>query len=485
MKKPLKYLAIALLVLIAVLLFNTFRISSKQMLGLAPIAKLNLPDSIINHLAEAVQYRTVSYEDPANMDSLQFEKFIQFVAKTYPLTHSTLTLERVNNYALFFEWKGKNSALKPALLMGHYDVVPIIQGTERIWQHKPFAGEMADGYLFGRGTMDDKSTVIGIFEAVEHLLKTGYQPERTFFLSFGHDEEVSGKNGAQYIAALCEKRKIEFEYVIDEGGMIKTDGLAGINKPIAFVGIAEKGFLTLQLNVTTEGGHSSMPPPQTGIGMLAEAIDKIQKNPFEGRIEGAAGYMQDYLAPEMPFMNKLAMANRWLFKPLLISSISKTNSGNATMRTTIAPTIFEAGVKDNVLPIEAMAKINFRILPGDSMGTVINHVKKVIGNDKVVIERTGTHDPNPSGVSDTATLGFRLIQSTITRCFPDVMVAPNLVVGATDSRFFKRVSKNIYRFMPVRLKDEDLKRVHGTNERISVEDFKNVVQFYVEIVKGS
>ena len=133
-----------------------------------------------------------------------------------------------------------------------------------------------------------------------------------------------------------------------------------------------------------------MPPPQTGIGMLAEAIDKVQKNPFEGRIEGAAGYMQDYLAPEMPFMNKLAMANRWLFKPLLIKSISATNGGNATMRTTIAPTIFEAGVKDNVLPIEAMAKINFRILPGDTMGTVINHVKKVINNDKVVIERMGT-----------------------------------------------------------------------------------------------
>jgi carboxypeptidase PM20D1 len=485
MKNLLKYLALALLVLVAVLLFNTLRINSKQMTGLAPIAKLSLSDSIINHLAEAVQLRTVSYEDPANMDSLQFEKFIQFVAKTYPLTHSKLTLERVNNYALFFEWKGKNTALKPALLMGHYDVVPIIQGTERIWQHKPFAGEIAEGYLFGRGTMDDKSTVVGIFEAVEYLLKTGYQPERTFYLSFGHDEEVSGKNGAQYIANLCEKRKLEFEYVIDEGGMIKVDGLAGITKPIAFVGIAEKGFLTLQLNVTSEGGHSSMPPPQTGIGMLAEAIDKVQKNPFEGRIEGAAGHMQDYLAPEMPFSSKLAMANRWLFKPLLINSIGKTSAGNATLRTTIAPTIFEAGVKDNVLPIEAMAKINFRILPGDTLGTVINHVKKAINNEKVVIERMGTHDPNPSAVSDTAAFGFRLIQSTITRCFPDVIVAPNLVVGATDSRFFKNVSKNIYRFMPVRLKDEDLKRVHGTNERISVEDFKNVVQFYVEIVKGS
>jgi carboxypeptidase PM20D1 len=485
MKNLIKYSALALLVLTAVLLFNTFRISSKQMTGLSPIAKLPISDSVIQHLAEAVQYRTVSYEDPANMDSLQFQKFIDFAAKTYPLVHSKLSLERVNNYAMLFEWKGKNPSLKPALLMGHYDVVPVIQGTERLWQHKPFAGEMADGYLYGRGTLDDKTTVIGILEAVEYLLKTGYQPERTFFLSFGHDEEVSGKTGAQPIAALLAKRQIECEYILDEGGSIKVDGLGGINKPVALVGIAEKGFLTLQLDVTTEGGHSSMPPPQTGIGMLAEAIDRVQKNPFEGRIEGAVGYMQDYLAPEMPFMTKLAMANRWLFKPLLIKSIGETSPGNATMRTTIAPTIFNAGVKDNVLPIEAMAKINFRILPGDSAGTVINHVKKVIANDKIEVTRMGTHDPNPSGVSDTATLGFRLLHSTIKRCFPEAIVAPNLVVGATDSRFFKQISKNVYRFMPVRMTDEDLKRFHGTNERISIEDFKNVVQFYIEMVKGS
>jgi carboxypeptidase PM20D1 len=369
--------------------------------------------------------------------------------------------------------------------MGHYDVVPVIQGTERLWQHKPFAGELSEGFLYGRGTLDDKTTVIGILEAVEYLLHKGYQPERSIYLAFGHDEEVSGKNGGKSIAELCEKRQIEFEYILDEGGSIKADGLSGIQKPIALVGIAEKGFLTLQLNVTTEGGHSSMPPPQTGIGIMAEAIDKVQKNPFPARLEGAAAYTIDYLAPEMPFSNKLVMANRWLFKPLITKVMENSKPGNATVRTTIAPTIFEAGVKDNVLPIEAMAKINFRIVPGDTAAYVIQRIKNVIDKNQVTVEPLGTHDPNPSGISDTATLGFRLIHQTIKRCFPDVIVTPNLVVGATDSRFYKNVSKNIYRFMPVRMTDEDLKRFHGTNERISITDFKNVVLFYVEMIKGS
>lgn len=227
-----------------------------------------------------------------------------------------------------------------------------------------------------------------------------------------------------------------------------------------------------------------MPPPQTSIGDLAEAIDRLQKNPFPARLEGAAGYMLDYLAPEMPFTTQIAMSNRWVFNSAIISSMETTNSGNATVRTTTAPTILDAGLKENVLPIDATAKINFRILPGDSVAGVINYVKKVIKNDSIQVEIVGESGTEPSFVSDTASVGFKLIHTTVKRCFPDVLVAPYLVVGATDSRYFKNLSLNIYRFMPVRFTDEDLKRFHGTNERISTEDFKNVVRFYVELIRS-
>ncbi len=484
MKSTLKLIFFAFLALIAYLLFNTFRISSKQMLEVIPAKNIEISDSALKHLSDAIKLRTVSFSDPTLMDSTQFDKFLLFLEKTYPLVHSKLSLEKVNIYTLVFEWKGKNTSLKPVLLMGHYDVVPVIQGTEKMWKHMPFAGEIAEGFVYGRGTLDDKVTVMGALEAVEHLLSQNYQPERTHYFSFGHDEEVTGRYGAKLVSEMFEKRKIEFEYVMDEGGSIMTNGVSGITKPVALIGVAEKGYATLQLTVLGDGGHSSMPPPQTSIGMLAEAIDKLQKHPFPARLEGAAGYLQDYLAPEMPFVNKMAMSNRAIMKPLIISLLEKTNAGNAMVRTSIAPTIINAGVKDNVLPVEAIAKINFRILPGDSVKGIVDYVIKAIDNERVTVESNELTDIEPSPISDTASMGFRLIHKTIKKCFPEVIVAPYLVLGATDARYFRNVTKNAYRFMPVRMTEEDLKRPHGTNERISVQDFKNVVKFYIELIKG-
>jgi carboxypeptidase PM20D1 len=484
MKRIAFVLFLAILVLLSVLFVNTFRQGSKQLQGLATASPLSLSDSIVQHLAKAIRFRTVSNADPSQMDSAQFEKFIQYIGKTYPLIHQKLKLERINQFGLLYHWQGSNPQLKPALLMGHYDVVPVIQGTERIWKYKPFAAEMAEDILYGRGALDDKVTVMGILEAVEHLLREGHQPERSYYLAFGHDEEVSGLQGGKQIADLLKSRKVQLEYVLDEGGVIKSDGIPGLEKPIALVGVAEKGYTTLELSVTGEGGHSSMPPHQTSIGMLAEAIDRLQKNPFPARLEGAIGHLQDYLAPEMPLGTRLAMSNRWLFKPAIISMISQSPAGNASVRTTIAPTVFNAGVKDNVLPIEASARINFRILPGDSVDGVVAHVKKAINNEQVKVEKMGQFDSNPSPISDTASAGFRLIHRSIKRCFPEVLVAPNLVVGATDSRYYQGLTNNIFRFVPVRMNDEDLKRIHGTNERISKADFKNVVTFFVEMVKG-
>lgn len=484
MKSTLKLIFFAFLALIAYLLFNTFRISSKQMLEVIPAKNIEISDSALKHLSDAIKLRTVSFSDATLMDSTQFDKFLLFLEKTYPLVHSKLSLEKVNIYTLVFEWKGKNTSLKPVLLMGHYDVVPVIQGTEKMWKHMPFAGEIADGFVYGRGTLDDKVTVMGALEAVEHLLSQNYQPERTHYFSFGHDEEVTGRYGAKLVSEMFEKRKIEFEYVMDEGGSIMTNGVSGITKPVALIGVAEKGYATLQLTVLGDGGHSSMPPPQTSIGMLAEAIDKLQKHPFPARLEGAAGYLQDYLAPEMPFVNKMAMSNRAIMKPLIISLLEKTNAGNAMVRTSIAPTIINAGVKDNVLPVEAIAKINFRILPGDSVKGIVDYVIKAIDNERVTVESNELTDIEPSPISDTASMGFRLIHKTIKKCFPEVIVAPYLVLGATDARYFRNVTKNAYRFMPVRMTEEDLKRPHGTNERISVQDFKNVVKFYIELIKG-
>ena len=484
MKRILTYLFLAIVLLLAVLIVNTVRQSSRQMTGVPALKEMAIPDTAASHLAQAIRFRTVSFLDANLMDSTQFDKFIAFLEKTYPLVHTKLKHERVGGFSLLFEWKGSDATLKPALLMGHYDVVPVIQGTERMWKNMPFAGKIADGFVYGRGSLDDKSTVVGILEAVELLLQQNYQPKRTYYLSFGHDEEIGGINGAKNVAALLKARNITLEYGMDEGGTVKTDGLAGLKKPIALIGISEKGYTSLRLTATGDGGHSSMPPAQTSIGMMAEALDKLQKHPFPTSIQGATAAMFDYLAPEMPFANRLALSNRWLLSSVIMKSMIGTPSGNATLRNTISPTMFNAGIKDNVLPIEATAIVNFRIMPGDSVQGIINYVKKSIDNEKITIETIKRSDTNPSPVSDTASVGFKKIQRTIMGCFPGVVVAPYLVVGGTDAKHYSGVCQNMFRFMPVRFTDEDIKLLHGTNEKISTKDFKKVIQFYVELIKS-
>ena len=325
------------LVFVAVLLVNTVRFSSKQLTNVTPAPAVVVSDSATNRLAEAIRYRTVSYNEYALIDTTQFDGFIEFLNRSFPRLHRQLTLERINQYALLSTWPGRNPKRQPALLMGHYDVVPVIQGTQRMWKRPPFAGQIEGGYVYGRGTLDDKTTVMGLLEAVEYLLRTGFRPERTILLAFGPDEEVTGQRGAKAVAEQLRRRGIRPAYVIDEGGVIKTDGISGLNKPIALVGIGEKGYLSLELTATAEGGHSSMPPRQTSIGVMAAALARLEANPFPSRFDGGLQHLFAYTGPEMAFGQRLVFANQWLFAPIISRILAQTPAGDATQRTTIAP----------------------------------------------------------------------------------------------------------------------------------------------------
>ena len=485
MRTLLKLLGLALTILVGILLWNTFRFESKQLTGIAPAPPISIPDSSLIRLSRAVQFRTVSYQDSSLTDSTQFKAFISFLENSFPLVHSRMTRELINEFALLYQLKGSNPALKPMLMMGHYDVVPVVEGTEKMWEKPPFAGLVQDGFVYGRGTLDDKSTVLGLLEAMEMLLQQNFQPSRTIYLSFGHDEEVSGHQGGKALARTLEERGIHLEMVIDEGGTIKTDGVAGLSQPVALIGIAEKGYTSLELTARGEGGHSSMPPPKTSIGILATALDQLQKTPFKSSLRGTVGEMLRYLGPEMPFGQKLAVANKWLLEPILIKSFSATNSGAASLHTTIAPTILKAGVKDNVLPIDATAVVNFRILPGDSIQGVVEHVKDAINNPDVEVKSPGEYDTEPSSVSSPEAEPFQTLSRTIKSCYPTVLVTPYLVLGATDARFYRTLSPNIYRFTPYQLDEEDLKRPHGTNERIKTDTYKEMIRFYITLLRNT
>lgn len=419
-----KILGIVLALLIAVLFWNTFNFKSKQLTDIPPAPAIVVGDSAALHLSRAIQFKTISNQDPTLIDSTQFTAFVSYLEQTFPLVHAQIKLERINDFALLFEWKGSDASMKPILMMGHYDVVPVIGGTEKLWKKEPFSGLVQDGFVYGRGTLDDKSTVMGLLEAAEYLLNKNFQPKRTIYFSFGHDEEVGGRRGGQALAQTLEQRGVQLEMVIDEGGTIKTDGVAGLDKTVALIGIAEKGYTSIQLTARGQGGHSSMPPTKTSIGLLATALDRLQNTPFISSLGGTVGEMLNYLGPEMPFGQKLAVANKWLLESVLIKSFGGTNSGAASTHTTIAPTILRAGVKDNVLPIDATAIVNFRILPGDSVKGVLDHVRSAIDLPEIELKSLTDSDAEPSPVSSPEAAPFKLLSRTIVSCYLGTLVTP-------------------------------------------------------------
>lgn len=371
--------------------------------------------------------------------------------------------------------------------MGHLDVVPVEGKSEHQWTEQPFSGKVQDGYIWGRGALDDKSSVFGILEAVELLLQKNYAPERTVYLAFGHDEEVSGINGAIRIAAWLQQQGVQAEYVLDEGLVVLEQALPGLEQPLAMIGVAEKGYTTLRLTAKLpEGGHSSMPPQGTAIGILSQALVTLENEPFPAKIDGATAGLLRYAGPETWLPYKVLFANLWLTGGVLMGQLGKEPAANAIIRTTTAPTMLQGGVRENVLPTEATAVINFRILPGETVESVRAYVQETIDNERITVEiMQEEFSSNPSPISATNTFGFEVLQRSMQEVFPDVVVAPALVVGATDSRHYSQLTNNIYRFMPVQLTKADLKRIHGIDERISVEQYKQMIRFYRQLILNS
>ena len=484
MRFLLRLLGLGVLLLLVVLVVNTWRLPSHQ-LGAVPAAPVvPLPDSALAHLVGAVRIPTVSTTDFAETDTAQFGRFGRYLQQAFPKVFAQLKLEKFNGYGLLFTWAGSHSELKPVLLMGHYDVVPVLPGTEGKWARPPYSGALAGGYLYGRGSLDDKASVLAQLEAVEYLLGTGFRPARTVLLAFGHDEETLGRRGAGAISAALRQRGTQLEYVLDEGGLVKTDGVPGVKKPVALVGISEKGYLTLELTATGAGGHSSMPPAQTSIGAVAAAVVKLEQHPFPARLNGGDDHLLDYLASEVPLGQRVAFANRWLLGGIIQKKLAATPSGNATLRTTTAATIFRAGAKDNVLPIDATATVNFRLLPGDSVAGVVREVRRIIDDEKISIKIL-PNSSAPSAVSDPDAPAFLRLHRTIRSVFPEAIVAPYVVVGATDARQYAALSPNVYRFLPAQMNQEAIESMHGSNERMPVANYPKMVQFYATLIRNS
>ena len=478
-KRGLLGLLALLLLLTVVLVVNTLRQGSRQVTPPALQPMVVDKASVAESLAIAVRAKTVSgLLDPTGT-AAEFAALHAHLRARYPLVHATLEREVVAEHSLLYTWKGSDSQAKPIALLAHQDVVPIAPGTETLWKKPPFAGLIEDGIVWGRGTLDNKSNLITQLEAVEALIKAGFKPRRTVYLVFGHDEEVGGRRGAAQVVALLKQRGVKLAFAIDEGMAVTEGILPGVTQPIALIGLAEKGAVSLKLSAQAAPGHSSMPPGPGGsaIGMLSAALARLDANPLPGGINGAAAEMFATIAPELPFGQRLPLSNLWLLRPVVERMLAKGAATNAMMRTTTALTIVNAGNKENVLPGRADAVVNFRILPGDSVESVTAYVKRVIADDRIELAALAP-GVEASPVSAVDTEAYRLIERTIREVFPDSMVAPSLTLQGTDSRYFGEVAEQVYRFQPTRFKPEDLPRLHGTDERISIDQLADMVRFY-------
>ncbi|MGL2994538.1 M20/M25/M40 family metallo-hydrolase [Flavobacterium sp. TSSA_36] len=440
-----------------------------------------ISDSATEHLSKAIQFETVSKTDSLFFYTEEFQKFKAFLKESYPLVFKNCTEIKLNSNAILLKWEGTNTNLKPNLFMAHQDVVPAKQQAHE-WRFPPFGGIINEGRIYGRGTLDDKSSLIGLLEATEYVLKFNYEPLRTTYFAFGDDEETDG-NGAKEIANWFLSNKIEFEMILDEGPGIGQDIIPEVGKPISFIGIAEKGYATATLTVTQESGHSSMPSKHTAIGILSQAIANIENKPFKAHYHGLAKKMFDEIASDMKFSHRLVFRNSWLFSGLIKKELSKKYSTNAFIRTTAATTIFNSGDSENVLPHKASATINFRLIPGDSIKDLVPYLNKVINNPKVnVTLKENAYNASP--VAKKKSIGYKAIAKSCQELFPEALVAPVLVIGSTDSRHFNLTCKNILRFIPLRFNASDLEKVHGVDESVAISNYQNMIRFYIRLFQN-
>lgn len=467
------------LAVVLLILGRTLTTDSRQVAAgdHAPVA---VDSGAVDRLAAALRHPTVTKRDPSALDTAAYRTLYAELERAFPRVHKALDTTHVNGLSRLYTWPGADSTRAPLVLMAHVDVVPI--ESDSAWTHPPFSGTRTDGYVWGRGALDDKSSVVGILEAVSTLLEQEEKPGRPIHIAIGHDEEVGGTRGARVLADRILKEGPSPAMVVDEGGAITEGALPGLDRPLAVVGIAEKGYLSVELTATGEGGHSSAPPERTSIEILNDALSRLMADPLPARLDGVMGQTLDYVAPEVDLPMRAALTNRWFTAPGIRWALSQQPATRAAIRTVQVPTRLDAGVKDNVIPTEARATINYRILPSHSVERVREHIQAALGDLSVTVE-AGQTSP-PTSVSATQDSTFRFLQQTVRQVTSDsVVVAPYLVPGATDSRYYAEATDHVYRFLPYTLTPADRGRIHGVDERIAVEDYRTVVRYYVRLIQ--
>ena len=442
-------------------------------------------DRFVEHLSAAIKIKTICNRDESIVDWAPFDEFHAFLKESYPLVHEKLDLQIISTKSLLYHWKSAHPEKDPIALLGHQDVVPVSEGTEQDWEHPAFSGDVADGYVWGRGALDMKNHVIGVLEAVETLLEEGFVPERDVYLCFGHNEEVMSEDadcGAYCMMEYFKKNNIHLDSVIDEGGAILPVNIKGvINKNLAGVGIAEKGHVDFEISVNGKGGHSSAAPKHNALGDLAKIIVKLENHQFKEEFTPQLWSLFNEIGRNTTYPVRLVTSNLPVLKPLVQKIAVSIPQSASMMRTTTAVTMAQGSPAPNVLPQKATITANFRIMPGQTVGDVEKHIRKYAGKDAEINLVSGK---DPSMVSPTDSRAFKAITEICKGMNPNNIVAPYLVMGGTDARNYEPVCENIYRYSPFLVDTSLLMTCHGTNERVPISSLEDGVAFFKRYIKA-
>jgi carboxypeptidase PM20D1 len=450
----------------------------------AGTAPLEAPPSAeaLARLSQAIAIPTVCNQDYPKTDFAPFDKFFAFLQEAFPLFHKTCELTKINGYALVYRWKGADPDLKPLALIAHYDVVPIEKGTEDQWKYPGFSGAIAEGRVWGRGALDIKSQLTSHLEAAENLMRRGFTPRRDIYFAYGQDEEIGGAEGASKVVEYFTEKGIRLEGLVDEGGLLVTGIVKSIKAPLALIGLGEKGMCDYEFTVEGTGGHSSMPPPHTALGKAAEAIRAIERRPMPPKLSVPTELFLRNIAGEMGFVIRMAVANLWLFKPLLLSILAKSPATNALVRTTFAATMAQASDAPNVLPQKARFVINSRLMTGDSTDAVAAHLMEAAAPaGEVTIRKLKPSEP--SAISSHTSYTYGKLAALTLEFYPNAIVTPYLMVAASDSRKYTGLSDSVYRFTPMLISNEERATIHSTNESLSIENYGRMIAFYERFIE--
>lgn len=437
-------------------------------------------DEVARHLSGAVQIPTVTLKSN-DSDGSVFFRFQSYIEKTYPTVFARAQKTLINKYAAVYKIIGSDTTLLPAAILAHQDVVP---APDEGWEQPPFSGAIKDGYVYGRGSQDMKSQMIAALEGLEILLKDGFAPKRSIYFCFGHDEELRGTEGAGHIVKYLEECSERLEFVIDEGGAILDGKILGINNKIALIGICEKGYADIKLEVEKSGGHASTPTRRTSVGLLSQAICEIENNPLKTRWTLPVKQMLKSLTPYMIFPFKLIFANRDILSPILkwlLGVVSPFTNG--IVRTTMAATQVSGAHTPNTLPTKAYANINCRLNTGETAENVRGYIADIVGKKVKVSIEPGYHNPSP--VSNIDSEAYRTLSRTISEVFGGFVVAPYPFIAASDAKYYYGLTDNVYRFTPFEKTEEDANRIHAENERQSVESLEKATLFFLRLYENT